>query len=132
MSSRITRLYTGNNGEQRTIPLNKKTLEIIEERSRVRIIRNDYVFLNRCGGKVNSSSLGAYFRRSLEKAEITNFRFHDLMHCFATRSAQSGIDIYKVLKSIRHKDIKMTQRCAHHCPESLRVGVEVLVSVMLY
>jgi site-specific recombinase XerD len=25
-----------------------------------------------------------------------------------------------------HKDIKMTQRYAHHCPDSLRDGVEIL------
>jgi len=27
-----------------------------------------------------------------------------------------------------HKDIRMTQRYAHHCPESLRDGVDILDS----
>ncbi|MFQ5964676.1 MAG: tyrosine-type recombinase/integrase [Candidatus Scalinduaceae bacterium] len=114
------------NGEHRTVPLNKYALNVLEQRSKVGNIKNDYVFLNRDGRKVNPNSLGDSFRKSLEKAKITNFRFHDLRHCFATRLAQGGIDIYKISKLLGHKDIKMTQRYSHHCPESLRDGVEVL------
>jgi site-specific recombinase XerD len=96
--------------------------------SRVRNIKNGYVFRNRDGGKVNSVSLGVAFRSSLEKAKITNFRFHDLRHCFATHMVQNGIDLYKISKLLGHKDLKMTQRYAHHYPESLRSGVDVLDS----
>ena len=42
---------------------------------------------------------------------------------------QRGIDIYKVAKLQGHEDVKMTQlRYAHHCPDSLRGGVEILDS----
>ncbi len=57
-----------------------------------------------------------------------NFKFHDLRHTFATRLVQRGIDLYKISKLLGHHDIKMTQRYAHHYPESLRDGVEVLES----
>src|SRR3990170_3670345 len=50
---------------------------------------------------------------------------HDLRHTFATRLVQSGIDLYTVAKLLGHKDIRMTQRYAHHCPESLRHGVDI-------
>ncbi|MBI5468016.1 MAG: tyrosine-type recombinase/integrase [Deltaproteobacteria bacterium] len=43
--------------------------------------------------------------------------------------AQAGVDLYKIAKLLGHKDIKMTQRYSHHCPESLRDGVEVLDKV---
>ena len=62
------------------------------------------------------------------KGGIDDFRLHDLRHTFATRLAQAGVDIYKISKLLGHKDIKMTQRYAHHCPDSLRDGVEVLES----
>ena len=39
---------------------------------------------------------------------------------------QIGIDLYKVQKLMRHKTPIMTQRYAHHYPESLRDGVEAL------
>ena len=114
------------NGEQRTIPLNKYALNVVEQRSRVRTLKNDYVFLSRDGGRVNSNSLRVSFHKSLEKAKITNFRLHDLRHSFATSLAQKGVDLYRISKLLGHKDISMTQRYAHHSPESLRSGVEVL------
>ena len=40
---------------------------------------------------------------------------------------QAGVDLYKVPELLGHKDIKTTQqRYAHHCPDSLRDGVEIL------
>ena len=39
---------------------------------------------------------------------------------------QRGIDLYKVQRLLGHKTGTMTQRYAHHCPESLRDGVNVL------
>jgi integrase len=47
-------------------------------------------------------------------------------HTFATRLAQAGVDLYRIAKLLGHNDISTTQRYAHHCPESLRSGVDVL------
>jgi site-specific recombinase XerD len=40
--------------------------------------------------------------------------------------AQRGVDIYKIAKLLGYKDIRMTLRYAHHCPDSLRDGVQIL------
>jgi integrase len=56
----------------------------------------------------------------------TDIRFHDLRHTFATRLVQAGVELYKVQRLLGHKSPMMTQRYAHHYPESLRDGVEVL------
>ncbi|MCC7201383.1 MAG: tyrosine-type recombinase/integrase, partial [Nitrospirae bacterium] len=63
---------------------------------------------------------------AMEKGRIESFRFHDLRHTFATRLVQAGIDLYKVQRLLGHKTPAMTQRYAHHSPESLRDGVEAL------
>ena len=55
-----------------------------------------------------------------------NCHFHDLRHTFATRLVQAGVDLYKVQRLLGHKSPMMTQRYAHHYPESLRDGVEIL------
>jgi hypothetical protein len=52
--------------------------------------------------------------------------FHDLRHTFATRLVQGGVDLYKVQRLLGDKTPMMTQRYAHHYPESLRDGVELL------
>jgi len=109
-----------------SLPLNKIALDVLLRRSNVKSIKNDYAFFSRNGKKINHHSLRKSFRIALKKARIENFRFHDLRHTFATRLAQRGVDIYKIAKLLGHRDIKMTQRYAHHCPESLRDGVEIL------
>tara|TARA_B100002003_G_scaffold29979_1_gene24855 strand:+ start:762 stop:1070 length:309 start_codon:yes stop_codon:yes gene_type:complete len=84
------------------------------------------VFFNSNGEKINSNVLRTAFYSVLREVGFDNFRLHDLRHTFATRLAQAGVDIFKISKLLGHKDIKMTQRYAHHCPDSLRDGVEVL------
>jgi integrase len=62
-----------------------------------------------------------------KKAKIENLRWHDATrHTFATRLVQGGVDIYTVQKLGRWKNISMVMRYAHHYPESLRSGIEVL------
>jgi hypothetical protein len=62
----------------------------------------------------------------LEKASISNFRFHDLRHSFATRLAQNGVDLFTIQKLLGHKSYATTERYAHHYTESLRKGINVL------
>ncbi len=116
------------NGKPKTLPLNRIAVDVLEQRSKVKSIKNDFVFFNRNGKKIDPCNLRTSFNIVLRKVKILNFKFHDLRHTFATRLVQRGIDLYKISKLLGHHDIKMTQRYAHHYPESLRDGVEVLES----
>lgn len=116
------------NGKPKALPLNLIALNILEEKSKVRSVKNDLVFLSSNGTKINRHNLWRAFRKVLDDAGIQDFTFHDLRHTFATRLVQRGEDIYKVAKLMGHKDIRMTQRYAHHSSESLRSGVDVLVN----
>jgi site-specific recombinase XerC len=44
----------------------------------------------------------------------------------STRLVKAGVDLYKVQRLLGHKSPVMTQRYAHHYPESLRDGVKIL------
>jgi site-specific recombinase XerD len=114
------------NGNPKTLPLNKIALDVLNQRSKVKSIKNDFVFFNSNGKKINPHVLRTSFYTVLEKVGIENLWLHDLRRTFATRLAQAGVDLYKISKLLGHKDIKMTQRYAHHCPDSLRDGVEIL------
>ncbi len=116
------------NGKPKTIPLNTVALDVLNRRLKVKSIKNDLVFFNKSGNKIHNSNLRLSFYRVMRKAGIKDFRWHDLRHTFATRLAQADVDLYKISKLLGHKDIKMTQRYSHHCPDSLRDGVEILES----
>lgn len=114
------------NRSKDTLPFNAKVYEVLKERAKLRHIKSSYVFYNANGNRIDGDNLSRVFRNAVKRAGIQNFRFHDLRHTFATRLVQSGVDIYTVQKLGRWKCISMVQRYAHHYPESLRYGVEVL------
>ncbi len=113
------------NRERRTIPLNKSVFELLMSKQ-ARTPKHNPVFSTSKGTLLIGRNLMRSYYIALEKAEIQDFRFHDLRHTFATRLVQRGVDIYKVQRLLGHKTPAMTQRYAHHSPESLRDGVEVL------
>lgn len=121
----ITILEQKNKGKD-TLPLNAQSLEVLKARYKIRSIKRDLVFYNTEGEKRDARNLLRVFYIAVEKAGIKKLRFHDLRHTFATRLVQAGVDLYKVQKLLRHKSPTMTQRYAHHYPESLRDGVETL------
>jgi len=121
----LTILEQKNKGKD-TLPLNNQVLEVLKARHKVRSIKSSWVFFNKEGEAHDASNLRRAFNIALVKAGIQKCRFHDLRHTFATRLVQSGVDLYKVQKLLRHKSPIMTQRYAHHYPESLRDGVETL------
>ena len=113
-----------------TLILVTRAVEVLQARSRVRQIPDGFVFFNRDGGQINARNLLRSFYAACDKAKVFTFRFHDLRHTFATRLVQAGVDLYAVQKLGRWKSISMVERYAHHCPESLRTGVEVLDKII--
>jgi len=114
------------NGDKRTIPLNKAALGVLALKSKGRHIKSDYVFATKVGIRLEKLNLARVFYQAMDRAVVADFRFHDLRHTFATRLAQAGVDIYTIAKLLGHKDIRMTQRYAHHSTESLGGSVDVL------
>lgn len=87
---------------------------------------SEHVFVSQAGTKLHARNLLRAFYSARKKSGLDDVRFHDLGHIFATRLVQAGINIYVVKELLWHKTLAMTMRYAHHYPESLRHGVEVL------
>lgn len=62
----------------------------------------------------------------LRDAGITDFRFHDLRHDFASQLVMKGVNLYRVKELLGHSTIQMTERYAHLDDEALAQAVEVL------
>jgi integrase len=114
------------NRERRTIPLNGTVLGLLAAKQARNSRTSQLVFTTGSGTPIKPWNLVHAFIRARKKAGVENFRFHDLRHTFATRLVQKGVDTYKVQRLLGHKTGLMTQRYAHHSPESLRGGVDIL------
>jgi integrase len=123
---RTITLLEQKNGGRDTLPVNAKALDVLKGRAKARSLKSDYVFFNGAGHRIDARDLLRVFYPVMRKADVEGFRFHDLRHTFATRLVQAGADIYTVQKLGRWKTIQMVMRYAHHHPESLRAGIEIL------
>ena len=127
MFKRAITIMQSKTNEPKTIPLNDTGFNVLLNKGKV-VNMSGYVFTTQNGTRILSPNVQREFWKVVEKAKVTNFRFHDLRHTFATRLVQSGVDLYSVAKLLGHKDIKTTQRYAHHHIDSLRQSVRVLDS----
>ena len=120
MRNRVVRIKSSKRGmKMKIIPMSDTLYAMLRRRWKVRHI-SDAVF------PYSVDAVKDAFQRAVKKAGLHDLHFHDLRHTFATRLVQSGVDLYVVQKLLGHKSIMMTERYAHHYPESLRPSVKAL------
>ena len=73
---------------------------------------------------VTYSGVKSAWRRCRQNSKVTNLRFHDLRHTFATRLRRSGADLAIVKDALRHEDIATTMRYAHVTMADLRKAMD--------
>ena len=73
---------------------------------------NDLIFPPKGDAKGGRRRVEASFEDLLRRAEIEDFRFHDLRHTFASWYMMNGGDLYELAKILGHSNIKMTERYA--------------------
>ncbi len=108
------------------MPMNRKVFALLMEKATVRSLQTSLVFPSKTQTPLESGHLRRSFRLALKKAGIMDFHFRDLRHTFATQLVQAGVELDKVQRLLGHTSPIITQRDAHHYPESLRDGVEIL------
>lgn len=105
------------------IPISDKLLETLESLPR----NSEYVFANPDTGKPYRD-ISEGFKNACDRANIENFRFHDLRHTVATRLVEKGIDLVVVKEILGHSKIETTMRYAHAVPKRKLDAINVLNS----
>jgi integrase len=68
----------------------------------------------------------AAWEKILKRAGISNFRWHDLRHHFASRLVQEGVPLNTVRDLLGHSTVGMSLRYAHLAPDQRREAVAKL------
>jgi len=68
----------------------------------------------------------ATWEKILKRSRITNFRWHDLRHHFASRLVQQGVPLNTVRDLLGHSSVSMSLRYAHLAPDQRREAVAKL------
>jgi integrase len=109
-------------GEERQIPINDVLAETLS--GIVRIIESPYVFVDSHGKPYNH--IREAFSSACRRIGVTDFRFQDLRHTFASHLVKAGIEISTVSKLLGHKSVAMTLRYSYLAPDQMKAAVNAL------
>jgi integrase len=117
------------NGERRVVPLVGIAHEALLRRSRLQRIDSPYVFPApyRHGVPPRPASIQSAWKTALERAHVTDFRFHDLRHSAASHLAMNGATLAEIAEVLGHKTLSMVKRYAHFSEAHTSKVVERMV-----
>lgn len=125
MDQKIIYVRNTKNQEMKEIPINRFLYKVLNESKEKN--KGQYVFSNGNGEPYGNVRKG--FNNAVKKAGITDFRFHDLRHTFASYLVMSGVDIMTVKELLGHKTLAMTLRYSHLAPDHKRRAIENLALI---
>jgi integrase len=114
----------------KTIPLNTIAIEALanwKQRSAPKKT-SSYIF----PGDTPKGHLGDTknpWKLLLRRAGITNFRWHDMRHDFASQLAMQGVDILTIKDLMCHENLNMTMVYAHLSPGHIAAATEGLTTL---
>ncbi len=107
------------------VPLNQTAVQILSDRVG---IHQTYVFTNSVNNPICELD-SRVWERSLKKAHIKNFRWHDLRHTWASWLVQSGVPLLALKEMGGWEKLDMVMRYAHLATEHLQSHADILDTI---
>ena len=107
------------------MPLNDAALDVLQRRQGD---HPTYVFMYRGNSIVQVNT--KVWRNALQRADIHDFRWHDLRHTFATWHREAGTPTHELQRLGGWKTQSMVERYAHVAPEGLQFAATRLDSFL--
>jgi integrase len=104
-------LHETKNGERRVLILTSLALELMKQHAKIRTLNCDLVFPAKSFDK--PIDLSTPWETALKRADIKDFRFHDLRHSAASYLAMNGASLAEIAEILGHKTLSMVKRYSH-------------------
>ncbi len=107
----VITLHETKNGERRILPLTGHAHHLMSDYAKLRHLHTKLVFPG--ANPKKPIDIRSPWETALKRAEITNFRFHDLRHSAASYLAMNGASLAEIAEILGHKTLQMVKRYAH-------------------
>jgi integrase len=124
-AAQITLTKTKSN-KVRPVYLNEHALNVIKDA--MAASPGDHVFATRKGKPYTNDGVRSIFYRARTRADVKDFRFHDLRHTTATRLRRAGAGLDIIADVLGHATLTMARRYAHLGKETMRAAMVALPS----
>lgn len=106
-------LHETKNGERRAIAMTGHALELLKELGKVRRIDSRLIFPSKEIAPQKPMDLRTPWETAVKKADLIDFKFHDLRHSAASYLAMNGASLAEIAEVLGHKTLQMVKRYAH-------------------
>jgi integrase len=109
-------LHETKNGERRAVAITGHALDVLKDMGKVRRIDTGLLFPSKeitPQKPQKPIDLRAPWLAALKKADIQDFKFHDLRHSAASYLAMNGASLAEIAEVLGHKTLQMVKRYAH-------------------
>ena len=109
-------LHETKNNERRAVAITGHALELLKDMAKVRRIDTNLLFPSKeitPQKPQKPIDLRAPWLAALKKADIQDFKFHDLRHSAASYLAMNGASLAEIAEVLGHKTLQMVKRYAH-------------------
>lgn len=120
-TSRFIHVHETKSNKSREVPMLDGVLNILSNPSPN---LNDKIF------NFTIAQIRYAFKKTLKLSKITNFRFHDSRHTYASQYIINGGDINILQKILGHASVRMTNRYAHLSKNFLINSIKNLEKIM--
>lgn len=107
----VITLHETKNGDRRLLALAGHALELVKKHAQVRHLNCNLLFPSKDLKK--PLDIRTPFENACKKAELPDFKFHDLRHSAASYLAMNGASLAEIAEVLGHKTLQMVKRYAH-------------------
>lgn len=128
LQNRTIHLIESKTQKERWIPVNAQLFEVLNALHDGTKTGDDYVFTNRNTGKPFVSFYPLWYK-SLAKAGLKRFHFHETRHNFGSHLVELGVSPVVVRDLLGHKSLRTTEIYLHSTASSQREAVARLDNI---
>lgn len=112
LNRKVIILSDTKNGETRLLPIQGLAHKLISDYANIKHIHSGLVFPSRHNAN-KPLEIRSPWEAALKKANIKDFRLHDLRHSAASYLAMNGATLSEIAEVLGHKTLQMVKRYSH-------------------